>query len=196
LEILRSTLFSLSWIVFGATLVVTGLLVLRVILNWLGVNPFGRIAYNLTRITEPMVRPMRHQMGGRAMRYDLLPLVVGIMVLVTGLFISSVIWQLGKILYAIGANLTSGSVSSGPMIGELIRLVGLIYVAAIFLRFFLPFFGTGYGNKLFRFIFTITEPVLKPLRRIFMMGMVDFSPLIAMFIIQILTNVLASAVGG
>jgi uncharacterized protein YggT (Ycf19 family) len=42
----------------------------------------------------------------------------------------------------------------------------------------------------------ITEPVLKPLRRFFVAGMFDFSPLVAMFIVQIITPVLANLVAG
>ena len=185
----------LSWVVQWGTIVVASLLFLRVLLTWLGANPFGRIPYHLTRITEPMVRPVRAQFGGgRYLRYDLIPLVMGVLILVTGLFISSMIWQLGSIIAAIGRNIMVGSIASGAMFGELIRLVGLLYVVAIFLRFFLPFFGVGYRNKGFHFLFAITEPLLKPLRRIFVAGMFDFSPIVAMFIVQILTGFLAELV--
>lgn len=185
----------LSWIVFWGTIVVASLLFLRVLLTWLGANPFGRIPYHLTRITEPMVRPVRAQFGGgRYLRYDLIPLVMGVLILVTGLFIASMLGQLGGIISAIGRNIIIGSIASGAMFGELIRLVGLLYVVAIFLRFFLPFFGVGYRNKGFHFLFAITEPLLKPLRRIFVAGMFDFSPIVAMFIVQILTGFLAELV--
>jgi YggT family protein len=195
LQILVFLLYWISYIVFWATLVVTGLLLLRVLLTWLGVNPFGRIPYHLTRITEPMVRPMRSQFGGRALRYDLLPLVVGVMVLVIGLFVASFFSQLSEIFFLMGGMLQSGLVASRQMLAVLIRLVGLLYVAAIFLRFFMPFLGAGYRNKWFRFIFTITEPLLKPLRRIFVAGMFDFSPLVAMLIVQVLTGLLVSMLG-
>ena len=174
-------LYLLSQIVFWLTIAVAALLFLRVLLAWLGANPFGRIPYHLTRITEPMVRPVRHQIGGgRYLRYDLIPLVMGVLILVTGLFIASMLGQLGNII---------------GTIGEIIRLLGLLYVAAIFLRFFLPFFGVGYRNKFFHVLFVMTEPLLKPLRRVFVAGMFDFSPIVAMFIVQILTSFLAELVG-
>ena len=195
MQILVFLLYWISYIVFWATLVVAGLLLLRVLLTWLGVNPFGRIPYHLTRITEPMVRPMRSQFGGRALRYDLLPLVVGVMVLVIGLFVASFFSQLSEIFFLVGGMLQSGLVASRQMLAVLIRLLGLLYVAAIFLRFFMPFLGAGYRNKWFRFIFTITEPLLKPLRRIFVAGMFDFSPLVAMLLVQVLTGLLVSMVG-
>jgi len=185
----------ISQIVFWATIAVSSLLFLRVILTWVGANPFGRIPYHLTRITEPMVRPVRSQFGtGRYLRYDLIPLVMGVLILVTGLFIASILGQLGAIIGAIGRNVMLGALASGAMIGELIRLLGLLYVVAIFLRFFLPFFGVGYRNKFFHFLFRITEPLLRPLRRIFVAGMFDFSPIVAMFIVQILTGFFAEMV--
>ena len=125
------------------------------------------------------------------MRYDLIPLVMGVLILVTGLFIATVLGQFGSIIGAIGRNIMLGSIASGAMLGELIRLIGLLYVVAIFLRFFLPFFGVGYRHRGFHFLFVITEPVLKPLRKIFVAGMFDFSPIVAMFIVQILTGLLA-----
>ena len=188
-------LYGLSVVVFWGTIAVASLLFLRVVLTWVGANPFGRIPYHLTRITEPLVRPVRSQFGGgRYLRYDLIPLVMGVLILVTGLFIASMLGQLGAILTAIGRNISAGAIASGAMIGELIRLLGLLYVVAIFLRFFLPFFGVGYRNRLFHFLFSITEPLLKPLRRIFVAGMFDFSPIVAMFIVQILSGFLAELV--
>jgi len=148
LNLIVLALYGLSWIVFGVTIAVAALLFLRVLLTWLGANPFGRIPYHLTRLTEPMVRPARQQFGGgRYLRYDLIPLVMGVLILVTGLFISSMIGQLANIIGAIGRNVMLGPIASSAMMGELIRLIGLLYVVAIFLRFFLPFFGVGYRNN-------------------------------------------------
>ena len=185
----------LSQIVMWGTIAVASLLFLRVLLTWIGANPFGRVPYHLTRITEPMVRPVRSQFGGsRYLRFDLIPLVMGVLILVTGLFIASMVGQLGAIITAILGNITSRAIASAAMVGELIKLIGLFYVVAIFLRLFLPFFGVGYRNKFFHFLFVITEPLLKPLRRFFVAGMFDFSPIVAMFIVQILTGFLAKLV--
>lgn len=195
MTLLVLALYGLSLVVFWGTIAVSVMLFLRVILSWLGANPFGRIPYHLTRITEPLVRPVRHQLGGMRMRYDLVPLVMGVLVLVTGLFIWSMLGQLSLITQAIGRNIVLGAFASPGMLSEIIRLLGLLYVVAIFLRFFLPFFGVGYRNTVFHFLYVITEPLLKPLRRIFVAGSFDFSPIVAMFIVQILTGVLADLVG-
>jgi uncharacterized protein YggT (Ycf19 family) len=195
LTVIIVALYWLSQIVLWGTIAVSALFFLRVLLTWLGANPFGRIPYHLTRITEPMVRPVRGQFGGgRYLRYDLVPLVMGVLILVTGWFISSTIAQLGGIIDNIATKVVLRQVTSGAMIGQLIKLLGLLYVVAIFLRFFLPFFGVGYRHRGFHSLFAITEPLLKPLRRVFVAGMFDFSPIVAMFIVQILTGFLADLV--
>jgi YggT family protein len=81
------------------------------------------------------------------------------------------------------------------LIRQLVITLGPLYVVAIFLRFFLPFFNIGYRSKFMRFIFAITEPLLRPLRRIFVAGMFDFSPLVAMLIVQVLTGIVAGQLG-
>jgi uncharacterized protein YggT (Ycf19 family) len=195
LTLIVLALYALELIIRWGSVAVAAFLFLRVLLTWLGANPFGRIPYHLTRLTEPLVRPVRSQFsGGRYLRYDLIPLVMGVLILVTGLFIASTLGQLSAIITAIGRNIMSGAIASTAMMGELIRLIGLLYVVAIFLRFFLPFFGVGYRNRFFHFLFAITEPLLKPLRRFFVAGLFDFSPIVAMFIVQILTGFLAEVV--
>jgi len=196
LNLIVNVLVIISQIIFYATIAIASLFFLRVILTWMGVNPFGRIPYHLTRLTEPVVRPLRHQLGGRMMRYDLVPLMVGVLILVTGLFIANMIGELAGIIGAMGKNILESAFASRAMLGEFIKLLGLLYVTAIFLRFFLPYFGVDYRNRFFHFLFVITEPVLKPLRRFFVIGMFDFSPIIAMILVQLLMPVLANAVAG
>jgi uncharacterized protein YggT (Ycf19 family) len=196
LELIAILLRWLSWVVQWITIAVAGLLVLRVILNWAGANPFSRLSYNLTRLTEPLVRPMRHQFAGRVARYDLMPLLMGVMILVTGLFISGTISQFASIMLSVETAARLDLLTPRFLLSTLIVLLGSLYVVAIFLRFFMPLFGVSYVNRFFRFLFKITEPLLKPLRRVFVAGMFDFSPLVAMFIVQILTPVLANLVAG
>jgi len=196
LNLLVLALYWLSWIITTGTIIFAGLFFLRVILKWMNVNPFAKIPYHLTRITEPMVRPLRSQFAGPTLRYDLIPLLMGIMILVVGLFIASMLGQLGAIMQLVGFLVSSGQTVSSGMLAALVRLLGLLYVVAIFLRLFLPFFGVGYMNRFFRFLFVITEPLLKPLRRFLVFGMFDFSPIVAMFLVQLLVGLIANAIAG
>jgi YggT family protein len=46
-------------------------------------------------------------------------------------------------------------------------------------------------NPLIRALFSITDPILEPLRRYAGVGMMDFSPVVAMVILLILRQILA-----
>jgi YggT family protein len=194
LTLIALALYWLSLLITTVTIIFAALFFLRVILKWMNVNPFAKIPYHLTRLTEPLVRPLRSQFGGPTLRYDLIPLLMGVMILVTGLFIASMLGQFSVILQSMSRIVRDGLLISTVMLGELIRLLGLLYVVAIFLRLFLPFFGFGYTSNFFRFLFRITEPLLKPLRRFLVFGMFDFSPIVAMFLVQLLTGLIANAV--
>ena len=102
----------LSQVVWWATVAVAGLLVLRVILNWAGANPFSRLSYNLTRLTEPLVRPLRYQFGRRTLRFDLVPIVTAVLVLALGWSVAGLIGQLAPILTAIGPSYGSRETTS------------------------------------------------------------------------------------
>ncbi len=64
----------------------------------------------------------------------------------------------------------------------------LIYL--LFARVILSWLPTARNNPLVRFIYEITEPLLSPFRRIMpRTGMpVDFSPILAFFVLQIVRN--------
>ncbi len=63
---------------------------------------------------------------------------------------------------------------------------------AILLRILLPWFGIGYRNALLRLVYGITEPVLRPLRRFFLVGMFDLSPMVAIIIIRFVIGIIAT----
>ena len=80
----------------------------------------------------------------------------------------------------------------------LIKLAGVLYEAAIFLRIILPWFGLGYGSRLLRFTFKITEPLMRPIRRLLgrylAIGMFDFSAFLALILVRIVTGLLVELV--
>jgi YggT family protein len=89
------------------------------------------------------------------------------------------------------------------MIADLIRMVfTIIYVAIlarIILSFIIPLSG---GNphpilaNVYAAVYQITEPVLAPIRRVLpTFGMFDFSPLVAIVLLQIIQTVLVSQLG-
>jgi YggT family protein len=125
-----------------------------------------------------------------------MPLVMAVLILLTGLFVADMIWQLAQIIFDVGRTIVQGTPTPGFLLSKAILLLGWLYVVAFLLRFLLPWLGYSYRNPVTRFCFQVTEPLLRPLRRIFVAGMMDFSWMIAIFLVQILTRFLAGIVGG
>jgi YggT family protein len=190
---------ALTWlalIVLWASAIIAGLLTLRVILSYATSNPFAWLPYHLRKITEPLVRPLRSQFDGRYMRFDLLPLVAAVIVFVTGLMADNLLRTFASVIYNIYNTARHGTLLvPGFLIKELLIIALLLYIIAIFLRIVLPMFGVGYRNALLRFVYSITEPLLRPLRRVFLIGMFDLSPIVAIFIINLVIGVITQNVG-
>lgn len=50
----------------------------------------------------------------------------------------------------------------------------------------------NFSNPIVRFIFETTEPLLAPIRRFTMLGMIDLSPLVLIIVLQVVSAALAS----
>ena len=190
MDIIPNALIKISVAVWIISLIFAGVFLLRVLLAWLSSNLFSWLAYNLRRVTEPVVLQIRHQFGGRHFRFDLLPLVAGAMIVLIGSFASSLLLQLAGIIHDVIHTVAEGTVSAKFIARVLIGLLSIFYVAAILLRIFLPYFMRGYRNPILLLTFRVTEPLLKPLRKVFVMGMLDFAPFVALLIVQFGTKVL------
>ncbi len=66
---------------------------------------------------------------------------------------------------------------------------------AILARVVLSWFRVSPFNPIMRFLYQVTEPVLAPLRRyIPPLGMIDITPAVAIFLLQILEQILLSLI--
>jgi len=196
LTLIIEVLSWLAWIVYWVTAIVAGLLVLRVIVSYATSNPFAWVPYHLRQITEPIVRPLRGQFDGRSMRFDLLPLVAAAVVFVMGLMTADLLFTLSAVVSNVYKTAVYGTVLVPSfLIKQFLILVGLLYIIAILLRILLPLFGISHRNSLFRFVYAITEPVLRPLRRFFLIGRFDLSPWVAIIIIRFVMGIVATNIG-
>ena len=83
------------------------------------------------------------------------------------------------------------------VIYEILNLFLTVLWIAIIGRAILSWFDRGMRNPISQFLFTITEPIIAPIRQIMpRTGMIDFSPLIAIIVIAILRQMLAVAAAG
>jgi YggT family protein len=71
-----------------------------------------------------------------------------------------------------------------------------LYIIAVFGRVILSWFPLSPGGPMasvYSFLYTITEPVLGPIRRVLPpLGGIDLSPIVLLFAVQILRSALAA----
>jgi uncharacterized protein YggT (Ycf19 family) len=158
------------------------------IMQWAQVNPFGWLALNVRRVTEPVMRPFRYGFDNRTLRMDFMPLVAAALVLLIGLIAAAIVNQLGGVAAAFG----DSPLRPGRVLGALVTLVVLLYMALLLARFLMPMLGVGYSNRLFRFAYQATEPLLKPLRRYLVVGAFDLSPMVLIIVLQVVGGALSA----
>lgn len=74
---------------------------------------------------------------------------------------------------------------------RLIHTLFALYTFAIIARALLPLFGFYYAHPVVRFLYTITEPLLAPIRRFLpYTGPVDFSPLVLILLLWLVEQIL------
>ena len=79
------------------------------------------------------------------------------------------------------------------VLGEFISIFAFVLTWAIIIRALLSWFSISGAQPVFRLLIEITEPVLAPIRRVLpTAGMLDFSPLVALLLIQVISNLLLS----
>jgi YggT family protein len=102
------------------------------------------------------------------------------------------------ILDDVASTLYYGMVTSRRMLMWLILILSTLLELAIFLRIVLPWFGVGYGSRALRLAFRVSEPLLRPIRRLLgrylVISMFDFSAFLALLLIRIVTEILVDLV--
>jgi len=74
---------------------------------------------------------------------------------------------------------------------DFLRLLCWVLSLAIIFRAILSWFSPRPTNMLVVIVYRVTEPLLAPLRRIIpMIGMLDFTPLVAIILLQLVARLL------
>lgn len=74
---------------------------------------------------------------------------------------------------------------------DFIRLLCYVFTLLIIARAIMSWFSPSPTNKLAIILYRVTEPLLSPLRRIIpRVGMFDFTPLVAIILLQLIANLL------
>jgi len=73
----------------------------------------------------------------------------------------------------------------------LVQMVFFIFYVLLVIRIIISWFQVDPYNELVRILFKITDPILMPFRRLpIQFGMIDFSPVLAFIVLQILGSFL------
>ena len=82
-------------------------------------------------------------------------------------------------------------------IANFVNLFFQILIFAIIGRALLSWFNVGPGHPIGRILYEITEPILGPMRRVIpMIGMIDISPIVAIFLLGFIQDLLVRALVG
>jgi YggT family protein len=178
---------SIIKILIGLTVL---LMILRLIVNLADLNPFGTIALNIRRLSDPLVYPFRRQLIGFGADPKYAPIIAILVIILAGyfglLFIDAVIGTIGGVVAALAV--------PAPMAVLGYTLYGLlaIYKLLIFVRIIVSWGGGGSRNRFVRFLVRVTDPMLEPLRRMIPpIGGFDISPIIAILVIMLFQAAIA-----
>ncbi len=77
----------------------------------------------------------------------------------------------------------------------LFRFLSLAILARVIISW-LPMAGVRVNmyHPLIRFVYVITDPILEPIRRFTTFGMVDFSPIVALVLLEIIQQILVATI--
>jgi YggT family protein len=152
------------------------------------ISPFGKSARYIRRVTDPVLDPVERwllQRGANPQNAEWWLLggavVAGILVITIGQ------WLLTQFRVVSGA--------SGAGLGGLVKLsiyyAGQLVSIALLVRVFGSWFGATRHTRFMRPVYFLTDWIVEPLRRIIPpLGMIDISPFVAWFVVQILTSLL------
>ncbi|MEA3310348.1 MAG: YggT family protein [Chloroflexota bacterium] len=172
-------------------------LMLRVLLPWFKIQHGHPVMHFLVLITDPLVRPVRRFMGASSIIWirggyiDMASLVT--------LFLLTLVQSLvSRLLYWIAVPplwiLQPGADWGRWLVGVLGLLVQL-YNFALLARILLAWVRVPYTQPVMRFLWNVTEPLLRPIRRrLPNFAGLDFSPIVAVLLLSVAQMLLAGLI--
>lgn len=159
-------------------------LLLRLLLPWLGADFRNPLAQGVLKITSPLVVPLRRVIPP-IRRIDTATLLVTFAILYATIYL---------ILSIKGFEASFPEIAISALV--YVPLLTLrLYTFLIIVRVVLSWVSTGGYNPAVAIIYTLTDPVLRPIRRIIpVMGGFDLSPIFAIILVGALVKVVSGYV--
>jgi uncharacterized protein YggT (Ycf19 family) len=185
----------LTWILKSATkgLIVAFILlmIIRMIVDAMDLNPFGATHRTVRRLTDSFVAPVRGLLRQFYADPKYAPILVIVIVILMGLLAFNLIETLSHTAMGVTYALQIGSLTA--LLGFIFHGLISIYILMIFVRIVLTMAMVSYVNRTMRFLVDATEPLLGPLRKkippiaVGKMGARwDISPLVAFVLLWLL----------
>lgn len=159
----------------------TALVMLRLLLAWARADFYNPLSQAIVKLTNPPLRPLRR----------LIPPIgkLDTASVVLLLLLKSVeIWALAALQ---GLRAPVAMVLYIAVV-QLVELAIYVYMFAIIIQAVLSWVSPGgYGNPVSALLHSLTEPLLRPLRRVVPpVGMLDLTPMVAIILLYVLLIVL------
>jgi YggT family protein len=152
------------------------------------INPFGRVARFLRQTVDPAIMPVERRIIRAGGAPSTAPWWALVFVVVGGIIVLSALQFLrDQVLTAVMA--AQGG-ASGLYTVAVTWTFALLQVA-ILVRVISSWTGLSPYSRWIRWSFTLSEPILRPLRSIIpTIGMIDISPIAAYFLLQLIASAL------
>jgi len=180
--IISRTFLFLNWVITAIILAVIVLMVVRLIIDAMDLNPFAWTSRTLHRLSDGFVIPVRGGLRGFGADPKFAPLVVILIAILLGYFVLQLVGTIGGTLLGVLQSLQSGAIVA--VLGFILYGLLSIYILLIIIRIVFSWAMLSYTNPIMRFLVDVTEPLLGPLRRIIPpLGWLDISPFVAFLIL-------------
>lgn len=159
-----------------------GAVLIRLLLGFARADFHNPLSQVLVKITNPVLAPMRRFIPAVG-KIDTSAVLLA--------FILTVIKTTLLFLISKGAlNFPQLLVFS---VGDIIKTIIYIYIFALIIQAVISWVGSANGNPVVPLINSLTYPVVKPVRKFIpVVGMMDFSPLVAILLLNVLLIVVSN----
>ena len=178
----NSILMALGQVIRYGAIIYFWVVILRVALTWINPSPYSPLMRFLARATDPVLTRARRLMPLTLGGLDFSP----VLVLIVIQFVGAV---LGRWLEGLGAGVPVSFffLAAWELLGLIQSLVWLAIIL-MFIRLLMSLVRPSPYNIIVQVVFSLTEPLLAPLRRAFPPGPggLDYRPLVFLLVLLLL----------
>jgi YggT family protein len=182
INVLASIYLFVWYLIVLAITFTIALMLLRLLLNAMDVNPFTRTVISVRRVSDPFINPVRRALVGFGVQAKYAGLVTVLIVILVGYFVLMLTTSVLDTVMGVYRASTSGQFTA--VLGYVLYGLLALYSLFIFIRIIFSWVMISQRNRIMRFLLNVTDPLLVPLRRMIPpVGMFDISPIVAFLII-------------